>query len=79
MARDRASRPQARPLRLFVAIDIPEDVRVSVADQVAPLRERYPRARWVPMANQHVTLKFLGSTWPRLLEWVVAEVGAVAA
>jgi 2'-5' RNA ligase len=79
MARDRASRPEARPLRLFVAIDLPEDVRELVDRGVAPLRERYPRARWVPVRNQHVTLKFLGATWPRLLDRVLGAVGAVAA
>ncbi|HSD48349.1 MAG TPA: RNA 2',3'-cyclic phosphodiesterase [Actinomycetota bacterium] len=79
MARDRASRPEARSLRLFVAIDLPEDVRALVADGVAPLRERFPRARWVPTHNQHVTLKFLGTTWPRLVDRVIHTVGEVAA
>ncbi|MCI0632299.1 MAG: RNA 2',3'-cyclic phosphodiesterase [Actinobacteria bacterium] len=79
MARDRASRPEAKPLRLFVATLVPEDVRVAVADAVAPIRERYPKARWVPTENQHVTVKFLGRTWPRLLEWVAASVSEVAA
>jgi 2'-5' RNA ligase len=79
MPRDRASRPEAKPLRLFVAIDLPEDVRARVEDGVAPLRERYPRARWVPTRNQHVTLKFLGTTWPRLVDWVTQSVGDVAA
>lgn len=79
MARDRAGRPEARPLRLFVAVDLPEDVRELVDHGVAPIRERYPRARWVPVRNQHVTLKFLGTTWPRLVEPVLAAVGAVAA
>jgi 2'-5' RNA ligase len=78
MARDRASRPEARPLRLFVATEVPEDVRAAVADAVAPLRERFPKARWVPTQNQHVTLKFLGSTYPRLVEWVTATVGELA-
>jgi 2'-5' RNA ligase len=78
MARDRASRPEAKPLRLFVAIDLPEDVRELVDRGVAPIRERYPRARWVPVRNQHVTLKFLGTTWPRLLDRVLAAVGDVA-
>ncbi|HEX5950162.1 MAG TPA: RNA 2',3'-cyclic phosphodiesterase [Actinomycetota bacterium] len=78
MARDRASRPEARPLRLFVAIDLPEDVRKLVEEGVAPLRERFPRARWVPTHNQHVTLKFLGTTWPRLVDHVIRTVGAVA-
>jgi 2'-5' RNA ligase len=78
MARDRASREGARPLRLFVAIEIPVVVRALVEDAVAPLRERHPRARWVPRGNQHVTLKFLGRTWPRLLGWVTEVVEAAA-
>ncbi len=79
MARDRASRPQAKPLRLFVAIEVPEPVLALVADAVAPIRERHPRGRWVPRANQHVTLKFLGTTWPRLVDWVTESVAEVAA
>jgi 2'-5' RNA ligase len=78
MARDRASRPEARPLRLFVAIDVPEPVREVVERGVAPIRERYPRGRWVPTHNQHVTMKFLGTTWPRLVEPVMRAVGDVA-
>jgi 2'-5' RNA ligase len=79
MARDRASRPEAKPLRLFVAVDVPEDVRDLVEGAVSPVRERHPRARWVPTQNQHVTVKFLGRTWPRLLEWVQDAVRSVAA
>jgi 2'-5' RNA ligase len=79
MARDRSSRPEARPLRLFVAIDVPEPVREVVERGVAPIHERYPRARWVPTHNQHVTMKFLGTTWPRLVEPVTSAVGEVAA
>jgi 2'-5' RNA ligase len=79
MARDRVSRPEAKPLRLFVAIDLPDDVRALVDAGIAPLRERFPRARWVPTRNQHVTLKFLGTTWPRLVDGVVQTVGGVAA
>jgi len=79
MARDRSSRPEAKPLRLFVATDVPEPVRVAVREAIEPLRERFPKARWVPTPNQHVTLKFLGPTWPRLVEWVTQVVGEVAA
>lgn len=79
MARDRASRPEAKPLRLFVAVDVPEPVREALRDAVEPLRERFPRARWVPTANQHLTLKFLGGTYPRLVGWVTTSVRAVAA
>ena len=78
MARDRASRQEARPLRLFVATEIPEEIRGGLAEAVTPVRERFPKARWVPIQNQHVTVKFLGSTYPRLVEWVTAMVRQVA-
>jgi len=78
MARDRASRPEAKPLRLFAAVEIPEDIRGNLAEAVRPVRERFPKARWVPIQNQHVTVKFLGSTYPRLVEWVTGSISAVA-
>jgi 2'-5' RNA ligase len=79
MARDRAARPGAKALRLFVAIEIPEAAKDAVEAAVAPLRTAFPKARWVPRENWHVTLKFLGQTWPRLEEWVRAQVGGAAA
>ena len=78
MARDRASRPEAKPLRLFAAVEIPQEIRGALAEAVTPVRERFPKARWVPIQNQHVTVKFLGSTYPRLVEWVTATVWEVA-
>lgn len=78
MARDRASRPEAKPLRLFAAVEIPEDIRGNLAEAVLPVRERFPKARWVPIQNQHVTVKFLGSTYPRLVEWVTGSISTVA-
>jgi RNA 2',3'-cyclic 3'-phosphodiesterase len=78
MARDRTSRPGAKPLRLFAAVEIPDEIRGALAEAVSPLRERFPKARWVPIQNQHVTVKFLGSTYPRLVEWVTETVSSVA-
>jgi 2'-5' RNA ligase len=78
MARDRAARPEAKPLRLFVAIEIPESAKDAVEEAFRPWRERFPEARWAPRENWHVTLKFLGRTWPRLTEWVPERVGAAA-
>jgi 2'-5' RNA ligase len=74
MGRDRASRPEAKPLRLFVAIEIPGDAKDAVEAAFAPWREAFPKARWVPRENLHVTLKFLGRTWPRLTDWVPERV-----
>jgi 2'-5' RNA ligase len=78
MARDRTSRPGAKPLRLFAAVEIPDEIRGALAEAVSPLRERFPKARWAPIQNQHVTVKFLGSTYPRLVEWVTETVSSVA-
>jgi RNA 2',3'-cyclic 3'-phosphodiesterase len=70
MARDRAARPEARPLRLFAAVDIPPPAKDAVARALEPWRERFPSGRWVRAENWHVTVKFLGRTWPRLVQWV---------
>jgi RNA 2',3'-cyclic 3'-phosphodiesterase len=79
MGTDRAARPEAKSLRLFVAIEIPEEVKDSVEEAFALWRETFPHARWVPRGNMHVTLKFLGRTWPRLTDWVPERVAAAAA
>jgi 2'-5' RNA ligase len=70
MGRDRRDRPQAESLRLFVAVDMPEQVGVALEEAVRPWRDRLGTGRWVPRENWHVTLKFLGRTWPRLLPLV---------
>jgi 2'-5' RNA ligase len=78
MARDRAARPEAKPLRLFVAVEVPEKVKDAIEEAIQPWREEFPRARWAPRENWHVTLKFLGRTWPRLADWVPQQVEAAA-
>jgi 2'-5' RNA ligase len=78
VARDRASRPEARPLRLFVAVDVPAAVRDRLAEEGATLRRQVGAGRWVPPENWHVTVKFLGSTYPRLVDWVTEAVADVA-
>jgi 2'-5' RNA ligase len=74
MGRDRAGREEAKPLRLFVAIEIPDHAKDVVEAAFSPWREAFPKARWVPRENMHVTLKFLGRTWPRLTDWVPAQI-----
>lgn len=50
-----------------------------VGERTAELRDRWPQARWTPRENQHVTLKFLGSTPPERLDDVISACGEVAA
>lgn len=66
-------------LRLFIAIDVPLEVRALVEEVVAPWRERLPGGRWVPIENWHVTLTFLGSTSPDLLGSISSTLAEVAA
>jgi 2'-5' RNA ligase len=49
-------------MRLFVAMDIPEDVRSAIAALAAKLRPACRNARWVRIEGLHITLKFIGET-----------------
>jgi RNA 2',3'-cyclic 3'-phosphodiesterase len=49
-----------------------------VDEALGPWRAAFPRARWVPEENWHVTVKFLGPTSPRLLGWVPQAVASGA-
>lgn len=47
-------------MRLFVAVNLPDDVRASIHGTAAPLREAALPVKWVAPDGLHVTLKFLG-------------------
>ncbi|MGA7792752.1 MAG: RNA 2',3'-cyclic phosphodiesterase [Candidatus Acidiferrales bacterium] len=49
-------------MRLFVALDIPDDVRAAIHAIMAKLRLDCRNARWVRIEGLHVTLKFIGET-----------------
>lgn len=49
-------------IRLFVAASIPREHLEHVAEEIEPFRKKVSNARWLEVDNQHVTLKFLGST-----------------
>lgn len=51
-------------MRLFVAINLPEEVRKAVREAVKPLEERGLPARWLNPESYHVTLKFIGEVRP---------------
>ena len=56
--------------RLFIAIELPSNVRRRLKNHVDHLREAVPdaRASWAREENLHLTLKFLGDTRPTRVE-----------
>ncbi len=78
MARDRAGREEAKPLRLFVAVDLPPRTKAVAEREAAAWRDRLDAGRWVPPENWHVTVTFLGRVWPRLADWVAERVRIAA-
>lgn len=66
-------------MRLFLAINLREDVRAAVGSVVGPLRPLTPGIRWVAPERVHITLKFLGECDPGRAAEVAAVVGTMAA
>lgn len=60
---------------MFVAVDLPPDVKDELWRARADLQERIPAVRWVPRENLHLTLSFLGSVDD---SQVIAVSGAIA-
>jgi 2'-5' RNA ligase len=58
-------------MRLFLAINLPDDVREHLTEVQSRLKELDVKASWTAPANLHVTLKFLGEVDER-------RVGALA-
>lgn len=47
-------------MRLFVAINLPEDAKEALREATAPLQDQGYPVRWVDPSHFHLTLKFLG-------------------
>jgi 2'-5' RNA ligase len=79
VAKDPGAAAEGPKQRLFLAVDVPRSVADVVAEAIRPWHEAFPSARWVPPANWHVTLKFLGWTPARLAPWVEGIVEGIVA
>ena len=47
-------------MRLFIALDIPQEVRARISAFAERVRPLCPGARWARVEGLHVTLKFIG-------------------
>jgi len=73
--------PGSEQLRLFVAVELPPEVKVELSDAARRLRTRCDgnQLKWVDTESIHLTLKFLGETAAERVQEVKGAVAAVAA
>ena len=87
--RARHAPPRARPPatalgltrdvpRTFVALTLDAETRAAVAEQIEQLRPLSQAVAWVPAANLHVTLKFLGNQPEPRLDDIASALGEAA-
>jgi RNA 2',3'-cyclic 3'-phosphodiesterase len=55
-------------LRLFIAIDLPEQIKEEISELIEILKKYDADVKWIIPGNLHLTLKFLGSTADTLPE-----------
>ena len=66
-------------MRLFVAVEIPNETREALATLIAKLKPKCPSAKWVRPATMHVTLKFIGHVGDEKLPAIREALGQVRA
>jgi 2'-5' RNA ligase len=64
-------------VRLFVALDIPEEVRAKIGALVAKLRPASGHIRWARTEGAHVTLKFIGEVPAEKVEPIKAALAPI--
>ena len=66
-------------MRLFVAIDIDDNIRSRIARFLDGVREFAPDVRWVRPESLHVTLKFIGEKSDDEVETIKRALATIAA
>jgi RNA 2',3'-cyclic 3'-phosphodiesterase len=64
-------------VRLFVALDLTQEIRVALREQIAKLQPLCKNARWVRSEGMHVTLKFIGHVDAGKLDAIRAALATV--
>ena len=65
-------------MRLFIALDIDEEIRARIARFMEGARAFAPDARWVHPESLHVTLKFIGEKPESAVEQIKQALGAIS-
>jgi 2'-5' RNA ligase len=68
-------------IRTFIAIDLPDDVRVAIDDAQARLKRVHVGVKisWTKVENLHLTLQFLGYIEEAVIERIKSALQSVAA
>ena len=66
-------------MRLFIALDIPGEVRARLSEYMERVRNYAPEARWARVEGLHVTLKFIGEVKDPKVEEIQQALGKVHA
>jgi 2'-5' RNA ligase len=66
-------------MRLFIAIDIPENLKEKLARLENKLKKCDLDAKWINALNIHMTLKFLGETHEEQLAKIISIISVTAA
>ena len=64
-------------MRLFIALDIPADVRASLTSYMERARPLAPEARWARVEGLHVTLKFVGHVDDAVVKQIKAALASI--
>jgi len=65
-------------MRLFVAMDVPDEIKGVISTALEGLKSGVEGVRWVKPENIHLTLKFIGDYEERKLDRLVDEVRKAA-
>lgn len=49
-------------MRLFLAIEIPKDIKKQIAEELTQIKNEHRDFQWVPEENYHITIHFFGET-----------------
>ena len=64
-------------VRLFIAINFPEEIRSALHEALEPARRAAPEVRWTDPSRLHLTLKFLGECPEAAVDPLVGAMGTV--
>ena len=66
-------------MRIFIALDIPADIRARIAEYAERARSLAPDARWARVEGLHVTLKFVGEVSEAVVQQMKTALSAIKA